>query len=169
MTGTLRKSRLPRKGPQERRSIAVAYLLWTLGWLALPFGLPLGLAGVHRFYCRKPVSGAVWLFTSGLCGLGQLIDLFLIPGMVEQANQPLLLEEALAAPESGVLPIERQLLRLARRAGTSGFTLNDALIELELPQEGGSEMVRTEIERLLHAQLLDVGNDERGRVIYREP
>jgi hypothetical protein len=26
-----------------------------------------------------------------------------------------------------------------------------------------------EIERLLSAHLLDVGNDERGRVIYREP
>jgi hypothetical protein len=29
--------------------------------------------------------------------------------------------------------------------------------------------VRQEIERLLHANLLDVGNDERGRVVYREP
>ena len=26
-----------------------------------------------------------------------------------------------------------------------------------------------QIERLLHAGLLDVGNDERGRVVYREP
>jgi hypothetical protein len=30
-------------------------------------------------------------------------------------------------------------------------------------------MVRAEIERLLQVELLDVGNDERGRVIYREP
>jgi hypothetical protein len=29
--------------------------------------------------------------------------------------------------------------------------------------------VRAEIERLLQVELLDVGNDERGRVIYREP
>jgi hypothetical protein len=32
-----------------------------------------------------------------------------------------------------------------------------------------SREVRQEIERLLHANLLDVGNDERGRVVYREP
>jgi hypothetical protein len=29
--------------------------------------------------------------------------------------------------------------------------------------------VRGEIERLLGEHLLDVGNDERGRVVYREP
>ena len=76
--------------------MAVAYLLWALGLLALPFGLPLGLSGVHRFYCGKSVSGALWLLTAGLCGVGQLVDLFLIPELVRQANQPLVLEEALA-------------------------------------------------------------------------
>lgn len=160
MTGTLRRSLGRRRAPQERRSIAVSYLLWCL--------VLVGVCGMHRFYNRKPLSGLLWLFTGGLCGVGQIIDLFLIPEMVEQANRPLL-EEALAVVDGGVLPIERQLLRLARRAGSSGFTLNDALIELELPQNGDSEMVRTEIERLLHAELLDVGNDERGRVVYREP
>jgi hypothetical protein len=29
--------------------------------------------------------------------------------------------------------------------------------------------VSAEIQRLLHEHLLDVGNDERGRVVYREP
>jgi len=29
--------------------------------------------------------------------------------------------------------------------------------------------VRSEIDRLLLEHLLDVGNDERGRVVYREP
>jgi hypothetical protein len=29
--------------------------------------------------------------------------------------------------------------------------------------------VRQEIERLMLEELLDVGNDERGRVVYREP
>jgi TM2 domain-containing membrane protein YozV len=145
----------------ERRSVAVAYLLWCVSLF--------GLCGLQRFYNRKPLSGTLWLLTFGLCFIGQLVDLFLIPELVEQANQPLLLAKALAAEAEGILPIERQLLRLARRSGRNGFTLNDALIELELPQEGDSEMVRSEIERLLHAELLDVGNDERGRVVYREP
>ncbi|MEB3201132.1 MAG: TM2 domain-containing protein [Synechococcaceae cyanobacterium] len=155
---------------EEKRSVAVAYLLWALGVLGLPFGVPLGLCGVHRFYCRKPASGTLWLLTFGLCGIGQLIDLLLIPSMVRQANQPLLLEQALAALErNGEESLERHLLQLARRRGPEGFTLNDALLDPQLPQGSDSALVRGEIERLLHADLLDVGNDGRGRVIYREP
>jgi hypothetical protein len=153
---------LRRRLPQERRSVAVAYLLWCLSLV--------GVCGLQRFYNRKPWSGILWLLTFGLCGIGQLVDLFLIPEMVEQANQPLLLEAALAAADAaGRLPLERQLLQLARRSGPGGFTLNDALLELELPSGSDSRSVNAEIERLLHAQLLDVGNDERGRIVYREP
>jgi hypothetical protein len=32
-----------------------------------------------------------------------------------------------------------------------------------------SHGLNREIDKLLGAQLLDVGNDERGRVVYREP
>lgn len=153
----------------ERRSLAVAYLLWALGCFGLPFGFP-GLHGIHRFYCRKPISGSLWLFSFGLLGIGQLVDLFFIPRLVEEANQPLLLQEALATSEARATPsLEVQLLQLARRSGRGGFTLNDAVLALQLPPGSGSEQLRSEIERLLHSDLLDVGNDERGRVIYREP
>ena len=151
----------------ERRSVAVAYGLWALGLV--------GVCGLHRFYNRKPLSGTLWMLTFGLCGLGQLVDLFLLPGLINQANQPLLLEQALAQLDgrgsegSARLPIDRQLLALARRSGPVGFTLNDALLELALPAETPRERVREEVERLLHDHLLDVGNDERGRVVYREP
>jgi hypothetical protein len=152
----------PRRVPTERRTLAVSYLLWCLGLV--------GVCGVQRFYNRKPLSGLLWLLSFGLCGVGQLVDLLLIPTLVEQANQPLLLAEALAQLEGGNGPsLERQLLRLARRAGPQGFTLNDALVDLELPSSIDSAQVSAEIERLLHAQLLDVGNDVRGRVVYREP
>jgi len=59
-------------------STGLAYLLW----------LPclFGICGVHRFYCGKFITGLLWLFTFGLLGFGQLIDLLLIPGMVAQAN-----------------------------------------------------------------------------------
>ena len=112
----------------ERRSVAVAYGLWALGLV--------GVCGLHRFYNRKPLSGTLWLLTFGLCGLGQLVDLFLLPGLINQANQPLLLEQALAQLDgrgsegSARLPIDRQLLALARRSGPAGFTLNDAVLEL---------------------------------------
>jgi hypothetical protein len=146
--------------------VAPGYLLWALGLF--------GVCGLQRFYARKPLSGTLWLLTFGLCYIGQLVDLFLIPELVEQANQPLQLQEALEALEAGdpadaLPPLDRQLLALARRAGATGFTYNDALLECRLPRDTPRERVREEIERLLHDDLLDVGNDERGRVIYREP
>ena len=146
----------------ERRSVAISYLLWCVSLV--------GICGLQRFYNRRPISGTVWLLTFGFCFLGQLVDLLLIPDLVRQANQPLLLQDALQAAESaGLPPMERQLLQLARRSGRTGFTINDALLELELPRDADSQVVSAEIERLLHHQLLDVGNDERGRVVYREP
>ena len=145
-----------------RRETGTAYLLWCASLL--------GVCGLQRFYNRKPLSGTLWLLTLGLCGIGQLLDLVLVPDMVRQANQPLLLEEALAGSETAAYPpIERQLLQLARRADKAGFTLNDALLELHLPPQANSSVVSAEIERLLLNHLLDVGNDERGRVVYREP
>ena len=143
---------------QERRSLAVSYLLWCLCLV--------GVCGMQRFYNRKPLSGLLWLFTFGFCYVGQLVDLLLLPRLVRQANHALLHE----AP--GVVDgasIERQLLALARRAGERGFTLNDAVLELQLPPGVDSGVIREEIQRLLRGELLDVGNDERGRVVYREP
>jgi TM2 domain-containing membrane protein YozV len=149
-------------GTAEKRSVALSYLFWCTCFV--------GVCGLQRFYNRKPASGVLWLLTFGLCGIGQLLDLVLVPDMVRQANRTLLLEEALAGVDAAAYPpIERQLLQLARRTGASGFTLNDALLELHLPPEAGSGVVTAEIERLLLGHLLDVGNDERGRVVYREP
>lgn len=149
----------PRPGSpdQERRSLALSYLLWCLCLV--------GVCGMQRFYNRKPLSGLLWLFTFGFCFIGQLIDLLVMPKLVRQANQSLLQGDGAAA---GVA-IERQLLALARRSGSQGFTLNDAVLELQLPPGVDSTVVRAEIQRLLHGELLDVGNDERGRVVYREP
>ncbi len=152
--------------PQEPRSLGTSYLLWACCLL--------GAFGLHRFYNRKPISGLVWMCSFGLCGIGQVVDLLQMPQLVRRANEQALLEEALASlnlADDDPMPValERQLLQLARRSGQSGFTLNDALLDLQLPASMDSAMVRQEIERLLHADLLDVGNDERGRVIYREP
>ena len=60
------------------QSTGTAYLCWLLGLV--------GFCGIHRFYLGKPVTGLLWFFTAGLLGIGQFIDLFLIPGMVERNN-----------------------------------------------------------------------------------
>ncbi|MDJ0557473.1 MAG: NINE protein [Microcoleaceae cyanobacterium MO_207.B10] len=59
-------------------NIGHSYLLWA-AWL-------LGLGGCHRLYNGKIFTGLLWLFTGGLFGIGQLVDLFLIPNMVEEHN-----------------------------------------------------------------------------------
>ncbi|NJR67081.1 MAG: TM2 domain-containing protein [Leptolyngbyaceae cyanobacterium CRU_2_3] len=55
-----------------------SYLLW----LTCLFGV----SGIHRFYNKKPISGTLWLLTWGFFGIGQFIDLFLMPSMVEEHN-----------------------------------------------------------------------------------
>lgn len=60
----------------DTHSIAFGYILWIFGF-----------TGAHRFYYGKPITGTIWFFTFGLLGLGWLIDLFLIPGMEEEAGE----------------------------------------------------------------------------------
>jgi len=44
----------------------------------------LGWAGVHRFYLGRHYTGALYLFTGGLLGVGVIIDFFMIPFMVAE-------------------------------------------------------------------------------------
>lgn len=60
------------------KSQATSYLLW--------FCCLFIVCGLHRFYLGRPWTGLLWLLTGGLLGIGQIIDLFLIPGMVREQN-----------------------------------------------------------------------------------
>lgn len=64
---------LPVKNTHLKR---IGYILWIFGF-----------TGAHRFYFGKPVTGTIYFFTLGLLGIGWLIDLFLIPGMEQEAEQ----------------------------------------------------------------------------------
>ena len=55
--------------------LSVGYILWIFGF-----------TGSHRFYYGKPLTGTLWFLTAGLFGIGWLIDLFLIPGMEQEAD-----------------------------------------------------------------------------------
>jgi len=60
------------------KSTVVSYLLWILGGC--------GVLGLHRFYLGRWVTGLIWLLTGGLLGIGAIIDLFVIPPMVQVEN-----------------------------------------------------------------------------------
>lgn len=53
----------------------VGYLTWLMGFF-----------GAHRFYYGKRLTGTLWFFTLGLCGIGWIVDLFLIPSMDRDAD-----------------------------------------------------------------------------------
>jgi TM2 domain-containing membrane protein YozV/predicted transcriptional regulator len=65
-----------KKPAMKVERLVVSYGLW--------LGLFMGLGGLHRFYNGKIGTGLLWLFTWGFCGIGQLVDLFLIPNMSEE-------------------------------------------------------------------------------------
>ena len=62
----------------NRKQIKLAYVYW----LTIVFGL----GGIHRLYLGKKTTGLIWLMSGGLLGIGQLIDLILIPRMIEKRN-----------------------------------------------------------------------------------
>lgn len=140
-----------------------AYLLWCLSLFALP--------GLHRFYLGKPVSGVLYLCTFGFFGIGQIVDLFLIPGMVEDRNlkHKLLygttndLTGPHVAPAASPLPrLDVQILTLCRNQG--GATISDCVIETGTdPAE-----VKAAIQQLCLEDLLFVDNRAQdGAVIYK--
>ncbi len=56
-----------------------------LFWLACIFQIH----GLHRLYNGKIGTGLLWMCTFGFLGVGQFIDLFLVPGMVDEHNMKL--------------------------------------------------------------------------------
>lgn len=62
----------------QQLNVGTAYVLWCLCFF--------GICGGQRFYSGKVGSGVIYLFTFGLLGLGQVIDLLLVPEMVSSRN-----------------------------------------------------------------------------------
>ena len=69
--------RFRRRNPKAshlRASRGTAYLLWALCLV--------GVSGIHRFYLGRKGTGILWLCTWGLFGIGNIIDLFIIPKLL---------------------------------------------------------------------------------------
>lgn len=59
----------------DTHSKTIGYILWIFGFM-----------GAHRFYYGKPITGTIYFFTLGLLFVGWIVDLFLIPGMDDNAD-----------------------------------------------------------------------------------
>jgi len=125
-------------------------------FLAL-LGLCTPVAGLHRFYLGKPLTGLFYLLTWGFFGIGTIVDLFHLPRMVEDENRRLLSpgpplhariaggEIRIALPPPGTpkekLSPEQQILRVAKEnqgavtvamvAVQTGMSLRQTKKELE--------------------------------------
>jgi TM2 domain-containing membrane protein YozV len=145
----------------------VAYILWTFGLM--------GFCGIHRFYSGKITSGLIYFLTFGFFGIGQFLDLFLIPGMTKERNMRLLYEATVDARNNSphvtlvkeeVTPKESDpMLILLRAAAThnNALSIGQAMLATELPLE----RVEVLLNKALKQGLAHVDNDEQtGAVRY---
>ncbi len=145
-----------------------AYLLW--------FFCTFGMCGIHRFYLGKPISGILYFLTFGFFGIGQVVDLFLIPEMVDNKNlkqrllygsgngtiQPAIVRDVGIPYAQSSPPLDVQILKLCR--DQEGATLSDCVIATgKSPKD-----VKSKVQELCLAELLIISNRESdGAVIYK--
>ena len=145
-----------------RAKTGIAYLLWALCLF--------GICGLHRFYAGQIVWGIVYLCTFGLFGIGQLIDLVLVPGMVKARNDQLRRKYLAEWSEDGLampVPIDRKLVAaqpqadpmqlLLKAAHANGGNLSKAQVALHTGLS--PERVEALIQAALHSGYADVTND----------
>jgi TM2 domain-containing membrane protein YozV len=161
---------------QQRVNSGVAYLFWGLCLI--------GICGGQRFYTGNFGSGLLYLLTFGIFGIGQLVDLALIPGMVERRNiylrglgedrnltginQSITLNigdipqlQQFSTPQSATstTPMQRLLKAAKENGGTLSVAQAAMYTELE-PQE-----VKKLLQEAESNGLAEIGNDPKSGAI----
>jgi TM2 domain-containing membrane protein YozV len=174
---------VPPEQKTEPANLWLAYGLWGLGFF--------GINGIHRFYLGRPVTGAIWLFSYGCLFMGQLLDLFLIPGMAKgdtsefwrslrtnpslPKNAITILEKIFARLDSLDRNVPKNLLRDKPDSSAMHKLLNVAAANGKVLSMGQAVLATgfppSEVEDLLNEALrrglAHVGNDpESGAVRY---
>ena len=143
---------------QQKQEVdpGVAYILWAFGLM--------GFCGIHRFYSGKVTSGLVYFVTLGFFGIGQFVDLFLIPGMTKERNLYLLYESTVKSrnnsPQVTLVKKEETdpMLTLLRAAAEHNNVLSvgQAMLATEFPLEKVQDL----LDKSLKQGLAHVDNDE---------
>ncbi len=125
---------------------------------------------MQRIYLGKVISGVLYLFTFGLFGVGQLVDLFLIPNLVRSRNATTLENLTPSSPElenvptvlDGVTPMLKLLNAAKEKDGVLSLAQAAMLTELE------PEPLKTLLEQAVREGYADIGNDPTtGAIRYR--
>ncbi|MBE9114981.1 NINE protein [Lusitaniella coriacea LEGE 07157] len=148
--------------------LVVSYILWLACFM--------GFGGLHRLYNGKIGTGLLWFFTWGLCGIGQFIDLFLIPSVVEEHDlrlqarsgrlpQPLPIPRATPTPRA-VPPTKDQLtLNLLKAAQKRGGKIS--VTQAVLDTGASFPEVEKILQEMVKGGYADPENDpSSGIVIY---
>ncbi|MFW5694927.1 MAG: NINE protein [Alkalispirochaeta sp.] len=156
----------------ESPQVSLAYLFW----------LPslIGVAGLHRFYLGKPVSGIFFLLTGGLFGLGTIYDAVTMPQQVRAARLShrlgrLLEDERI--DDRGEAPfdtrgtasrkprsVEQEILHLAaERHGVVSPS------RVAIRAEVGPEKARDQLDRLVKQGFAEVQVTRQGLIVYVFP
>ncbi|MGB3510212.1 MAG: NINE protein [Microcoleaceae cyanobacterium] len=156
----------------EIRNTGMAYLLWCSSFL--------GICGLHRFYSGKYITGALWLATGGLLGIGQFLDLFFIPGMVESKNLKNLKKQIDSGDiyhnfpqqqivrnlETNPAQSDKQIILQLAKKNPEGISIVDAVIATDKTVDEMKEL----LINLYKQELLEMDNHpETGIIIYKIP
>jgi TM2 domain-containing membrane protein YozV len=154
------------KNNQNQDRLLVSYILCGAGFL--------GIGGLHRLYNGKIGTGLLWLCTGGLFYIGQLVDLVIIPNMVDEYEQKLRLK---AGVSSAGIPMNERIF-ISQVHQPNGKPLVVQLIEAAEANGGsltviqgvratGSGIVEVEtiLREMLQSDHLRIGNDPISGVV----
>jgi hypothetical protein len=157
----------------ERSSTSTAFFLWLTCLV--------GLCGIHRFYLGRTGTGLLYLFTFGLFGVGQLVDLIRLRQLVQDENLQRDALRALAEKRGlpgagrkqlravGPAPVDDDKESLRRKLLTAAAARNGQLSVTEGVMETGKPFaaVEAELDAMARSGYVGISNDpDSGRVIY---
>lgn len=154
----------------KRADLGLAYLFW----------LPslTGIAGLHRFYLGKPLTGFLYLITMGLFGIGTFYDALMMPKIVRRARLEDHLDRLLDDEPFYREPLQPPVGRGAQRPRT----LEHAILALAeerhgivtparvaLSAEVSAEKARDGLDKLVEQGFADVRVSREGLMVYVFP
>lgn len=159
--------KMPQYGKEmPQLGVGTGYLMWCLCLV--------GLCGMQRFYVGQPTMGLLYLATFGFCGIGQLLDLVLIPSLVDQRNtylrgrylQSQELSAYLQSQELSAGEPTSPMVRLLQAAKDHGGVLSAAQAALHTQFDAETiEELLFEAQRVGYATVFN--DPETGAVRYR--